>query len=165
MQTFEEVKIISVFFFFFHCLNRFTNSNEINIFYIFVVLQLTKFTNIDVFLYTCVTGMQNNQSALSLFTMETTGGIIDDFIITKISNERLFLISNASQKIIDKQLLSLQLVRNCNISHRFKRINFICVIANCETSNWSDNTQCELKKLKEKNINFTFPFRFSGNLK
>ena len=49
--------------------------------------------------------MKNNQSALSLFTIDTTGGIIDDFIITKISENVLYLVSNASRQLADKELL------------------------------------------------------------
>lgn len=48
--------------------------------------------------------MKINQSTLSLF-VNTNGGIIDDLIITKISDKSLYLVSNASRRKTDKELL------------------------------------------------------------
>lgn len=55
-------------------------------------------------------GMKKEQSALSLFTSDETGGIIDDFIVTKVSDQNLFLVSNASRKSNVKNLISEKLV-------------------------------------------------------
>ncbi len=66
-------------------------------------------TNAKVYFFA---GMKNGRSALSLFTHDVTGGIIDDFIVTKISDEELFVVSNASRRAVDKRLISQKLVRN-----------------------------------------------------
>lgn len=55
-------------------------------------------------------GMKKEHSALSLFTSDETGGIIDDFIVTKVSDQILFIVSNASRKSNVKSLLSEKLV-------------------------------------------------------
>lgn len=57
-----------------------------------------------------IAGMKVNQSTLSLFVNDSNGGIIDDLIITKISDRFLYLVSNASRQNADKALLLDKLV-------------------------------------------------------
>lgn len=52
-----------------------------------------------------IQGLNNNQGTLTLFTTES-GGIIDDLIVTKISSDHLYIVSNAG--CINKDLAHLQ---------------------------------------------------------
>lgn len=49
-------------------------------------------------------GLANNSGTLTVFTAEN-GGILDDIIVTKINSKLLYIVSNASRKLIDKQLI------------------------------------------------------------
>lgn len=60
--------------------------------------------------------MKPNRSALSLYINDANGGIIDDFIVTKISDDTLYIVSNASRQTIDKALLLDRLVSLSTIS-------------------------------------------------
>ncbi|RWS27932.1 aminomethyltransferase-like isoform X1 [Leptotrombidium deliense] len=55
-----------------------------------------------------VQGLQENQGSLTLFTNDT-GGIIDDLIVTKTSNDYLYVVSNAGCRDKDLQLMHTQL--------------------------------------------------------
>ncbi|CAD0204824.1 unnamed protein product [Chrysodeixis includens] len=47
-------------------------------------------------------GMKNGSSSLTVFLNEN-GGIIDDLIVTKVNDERLYIVSNAGRLAVDKQ--------------------------------------------------------------
>ncbi|XP_057666605.1 aminomethyltransferase, mitochondrial [Diorhabda carinulata] len=51
-----------------------------------------------------IQGTQINGSTLTIFTNEN-GGIIDDLIVTKITDDHLYLVSNAARKQHDQQLM------------------------------------------------------------
>ncbi|KAK9505380.1 hypothetical protein O3M35_009454 [Rhynocoris fuscipes] len=53
---------------------------------------------------TDIAGMKDNTSALSLFTDEATGGILDDLIVTKCE-DHLYIVSNASRRKHDMELM------------------------------------------------------------
>ncbi|XP_075232871.1 aminomethyltransferase, mitochondrial isoform X2 [Lycorma delicatula] len=54
---------------------------------------------------TDINGLAENGSALSLFIDNDTGGILDDFVVTKTSEGYLYLVSNASRRDHDSKLL------------------------------------------------------------
>lgn len=56
-----------------------------------------------------VKGLNENGSVLTVFTAEN-GGILDDLIITKITNDHLFVVSNAGRKEHDQQHMLKTLV-------------------------------------------------------
>lgn len=56
-----------------------------------------------------VEGLKNNSATLTVFTNED-GGILDDLIITKVSEEHLYVVSNAARKDHDKKHLLNSLV-------------------------------------------------------
>ncbi|XP_011192164.1 aminomethyltransferase, mitochondrial [Zeugodacus cucurbitae] len=51
-----------------------------------------------------IKGMAVGQSTLTVFTNEN-GGILDDLIVTKISDEQLYIVSNAAMKSQDMQIM------------------------------------------------------------
>lgn len=55
-------------------------------------------------------GLEEGKSALSLFVDDETGGILDDLIITKTSQDYLYMVTNAGCKEQDMKLLTEQLV-------------------------------------------------------
>lgn len=57
--------------------------------------------------------MKDNTSSLSLFTDKTSGGILDDLIVTKCE-DHLYIVSNASRREHDSNLmLKRQVIRIC----------------------------------------------------
>ncbi|CAG9859110.1 unnamed protein product [Phyllotreta striolata] len=50
-----------------------------------------------------IRGLKENASTLTVFTNEK-GGILDDLIVTKISNQHLYVVSNAAMKTQDKAI-------------------------------------------------------------
>lgn len=58
--------------------------------------------------------MKEGKSALSLFVDNTTGGILDDLIITKTNQDYLYMVTNAGCKEQDMKMLTEQLVKNQN---------------------------------------------------
>ncbi|XP_073991757.1 aminomethyltransferase, mitochondrial isoform X2 [Rhodnius prolixus] len=51
-----------------------------------------------------IVGMKDNTSSLSLFTDKTSGGILDDLIVTKCE-DHLYIVSNASRREHDSNLM------------------------------------------------------------
>uniref|UniRef100_A0A8D9FDE3 Aminomethyltransferase n=1 Tax=Cacopsylla melanoneura TaxID=428564 RepID=A0A8D9FDE3_9HEMI len=51
-----------------------------------------------------VQGLESGKGTLSLFT-NGAGGIVDDLIVTKTSEDSLFLVSNASRRQVDMELM------------------------------------------------------------
>lgn len=74
-----------------------------------------------------VKALKENASVLTVFTAEN-GGILDDLIITKITDDHLFVVSNAGRKEHDQQHMLNSLVTsitsqwNANKLTNFSRI-------------------------------------------
>lgn len=58
--------------------------------------------------------LADNSGTLSVFTAEN-GGILDDLIVTKINSKLLYIVSNASRKQIDKQIIETCVQRYRNL--------------------------------------------------
>ncbi|XP_060533440.1 aminomethyltransferase, mitochondrial [Cylas formicarius] len=56
-----------------------------------------------------IRGLADNSGVLTVFTNDR-GGILDDLIVTKISDERLYIVSNAAMRDQDRQILKSALV-------------------------------------------------------
>lgn len=58
-----------------------------------------------------VEGLPNGSGTLTVFTNEN-GGILDDLIVTKVDESRLYVVSNAAMKHQDMKIMQEGLVKN-----------------------------------------------------
>lgn len=65
-----------------------------------------------------VQSLNENGSVLTVFTNDQ-GGILDDLIITKITDDHLYVVSNAGRKEHDQQLMMKALVSLDDIINSF----------------------------------------------
>ncbi|KAK4877979.1 hypothetical protein RN001_010485 [Aquatica leii] len=65
-----------------------------------------------------IASMNDGASALTVFTNEG-GGILDDLIVTKLSDDHLYVVSNAGRKEHDQQLMLNALKNYKNVGIRF----------------------------------------------
>lgn len=57
-----------------------------------------------------VQGLADGSGVLSVFTTPS-GGIYDDLIVTRVASDRLFVVSNAGRRDVDRQLISEAVAR------------------------------------------------------
>lgn len=79
-----------------------------------------------------IKALSDNSGTLTVFTADS-GGILDDLIVTKVNSKLLYIVSNASRKLIDKENIKNSVQRyqsnGKDVSVNFLEPNYQALIA------------------------------------